>query len=743
MSTNTDELIKKERFPVSGMTCAACASSIESVLRQSEGVLKAEVNFATKDLWVEYQAQIEAREIQKTLQAVGYDLIIEGEGESQEERKEEAQENFYQNLKKRTAWSIALSLPVFVASMFFSAWSYTPWLSLALSIPVLFYFGAPFYQRAWKQLKHGRANMDTLVALSTGMAFLFSISATFFPELWTSQGLEAHLYYEAAVVIISFVSIGKLLEEKASSQTSSALKKLMGLQAKQVTVIRNGEEAPLDIKDLNIGDLILVKPGEKIPVDGLVKSGSSYVDESMISGEPIPIHKEKRAQVFSGTANQKGSLKIIAQKLGGETLLAHIIKRVQEAQGSKAPIQKMVDKIAAVFVPVVLVIALTTFAVWYFSGIENALAYALVNAISVLVIACPCALGLATPTAVMVGIGRAAELNMLIKNAESLEIAKKVNHLVLDKTGTITQGKARISNLQTFGEGENKLGYLLAMEAQSDHPLAQAVLLHLKEKGLKGATIQNLQNQAGQGLTAEDEAGNTYLAGNESLLNKNGLVLNEEQKSLYQQWQEEAKSLVFFADSTAVLAILALEDSLKEDSLAAIHELQKMGLVLHLMSGDNAGTVKHLAEKVGITHYKGGQMPQDKSAYIKMLQAQGKTVAMVGDGINDAEALAQANLSIAMGHGSDIAIDVAQITISNSNLKTIPQAFRLSQKTIRTINQNLFWAFIYNVIGIPVAAGLLYPNFGFLLNPMLAGAAMAFSSVSVVTNSLRLKNTKI
>jgi Cu2+-exporting ATPase len=739
--TLNDKNVAKSRFPVSGMTCAACASSIESVLQQHEGVLKAEVNFATKDLWVEYQPTLDAQDIQKTLRAVGYDLILESE--NQEERKEEAQINYYESLKKRTLWSIALSLPVFVLSMFFSAWPYTPWISLSLSIPVLFYFGAAFYQRAWKQLKHGRANMDTLVALSTGIAFLFSLSATFFAQWWIAQGLEVHLYYEAAVVIISFVSIGKLLEERANANTSSALKKLIGLQAKQVTVIRNGQEEPLDIKDLNIGDLILVKPGQKIPVDGLVKGGSSYVDESMISGEPIAIIKEKRSSVFSGTTNQKGSLKVIAQKLGDETLLAQIIKRVQEAQGSKAPIQKMVDKIAAVFVPLVLLIAIITFGIWYFSGIENALAYALLNAISVLVIACPCALGLATPTAVMVGIGRAAELNILIKNAESLEIAKKVSHLVLDKTGTITQGKARISNLKTFAKGEEKLLVLMAMEAQSDHPLAQAVLLYLKEKGLKAATIKNLQNQVGLGLSAEDADGGSYFAGNESLLNKNNIELSAEQKVICKGWEKEAKSLVFFADNRQVLAILALEDGLKEDSLAAIIALQKMGLSLHLLSGDNIGTVKQLAEKLAIDNFRGGQLPQDKAEYIKQLQAQGQTVAMVGDGINDAEALAQANLSIAMGHGADIAIDVAQITISNSNLKTIPKVLRLSQKTIRTINQNLFWAFIYNVIGIPVAAGLLYPNFGFLLNPMLAGAAMALSSVSVVSNSLRLKKTKI
>jgi Cu2+-exporting ATPase len=741
MTPTNNNKATKSRFPVSGMTCAACASSIESVLRQSEGVLKAEVNFATKDLWVEYQPNLEAQDIQKTLRAVGYDLILEGNG--QEERKEEAQINYYESLKKRTIWSILLSLPVFVISMFFRTWTFTPWLSLILSIPVLFYFGAPFYQRAWKQLKHGRANMDTLVALSTGIAFLFSLSATFFPQWWTFQGLEVHLYYEAAVVISSFVSIGKLLEERANANTSSALKKLMGLQAKQVTVIRNGLEEELEIKDLSIGDLILVKPGQKIPVDGLVKGGSSYVDESMISGEPLPIIKEKRSTVFSGTTNQKGSLKVIAQKLADETLLAQIIKRVQEAQGSKAPIQKMVDKIAAVFVPVVLLIATITFGIWYFSGTENALAYALLNAISVLVIACPCALGLATPTAVMVGIGRAAELNMLIKNAESLEIARKIDHLVLDKTGTITQGKARISNLKSFEEGAEKLPILMAMEAQSDHPLAQAVLLYMKEEGLKTVVIENLQNEVGMGLSAEAEDGKHYFAGNESLLQKNDIDLTPEQKTICQDWQEEAKSLVFFANQSRVLAIIALEDGLKEDSLSAILELQKMGLTLHLLSGDHVQTVKQIAEKVGISKFHGGQLPQNKAEYIKQLQAEGKTVAMVGDGINDAEALAQANLSIAMGHGSDIAIDVAQITISNSNLKTIPQVLRLSQKTIRTINQNLFWAFIYNVIGIPVAAGLLYPNFGFLLNPMIAGVAMALSSVSVVSNSLRLKKTKI
>lgn len=741
MINNSKEEIQKERFPVSGMTCAACASSIESILKQSEGVHKAEVNFASKDLWVEFDASLAASDLKKTLQSVGYDLILGST--NQEEEKKQAQEDYYQSLKKRTTWSVVLSLPVFICSMFFSNWTYTPWLSLALSIPVLFYFGAAFYQRAWKQLLHRRANMDSLVALSTGIAFAFSLSATLFPQLWLEQGLEVHLYYEAAVVIISFVSIGKLLEERANSQTSSALKKLMGLQAKKVHVIRNGEEEDIDVKDLNVGDLILVKPGETIAVDGLVKAGNSYVDESMISGEAMPVLKEKRSQVFSGTRNQQGSLRVIAQKLAGETMLAQIIQRVQEAQGSKAPIQKLVDKIAAVFVPLVLIIALLTFIIWYFSGLENAMAYALLNAISVLVIACPCALGLATPTAVMVGIGRAAELNLLIKNAESLEIARKIDSLVLDKTGTITQGKARWSHAEFFHEGERKLNFLLAMESESDHPLAQGIVRELKEKGYSSTSVKNLKNKAGKGLSATDTEGKAYFAGNESLLADQGIALNTEQQALAKKWQAEAQSLVFFAEEQSLLAIIALEDPLKEGSAQALQQLKEMGLELHLLSGDNPTTVKHWADKLEIGHYKGGQLPQDKSEYLKELQKQGKKVAMVGDGINDAEALAQADLSIAMGHGSDIAIDVAQITISNSNLGSLVKAFKLSQKTIRTINQNLFWAFIYNVIGIPVAAGLLYPNFGFLLNPMLAGAAMALSSVSVVSNSLRLKNTKI
>lgn len=741
MINNSKEEIQKERFPVSGMTCAACASSIESILKQSEGVHKAEVNFASKDLWVEFDASLAASDLKKTLQSVGYDLILGST--NQEEEKKQAQEDYYQSLKKRTTWSVVLSLPVFICSMFFSDWTYTPWLSLALSIPVLFYFGAAFYQRAWKQLLHRRANMDSLVALSTGIAFAFSLSATLFPQLWLEQGLEVHLYYEAAVVIISFVSIGKLLEERANSQTSSALKKLMGLQAKKVHVIRNGEEEDIDVKDLNVGDLILVKPGETIAVDGLVKAGNSYVDESMISGEAMPVLKEKRSQVFSGTRNQQGSLRVIAQKLAGETMLAQIIQRVQEAQGSKAPIQKLVDKIAAVFVPLVLIIALLTFIIWYFSGLENAMAYALLNAISVLVIACPCALGLATPTAVMVGIGRAAELNLLIKNAESLEIARKIDSLVLDKTGTITQGKARWSHAEFFHEGERKLNLLLAMESESDHPLAQGIVRELKEKGYSSTSVKNLKNKAGKGLSATDTEGKAYFAGNESLLADQGIALNTEQQALAKKWQAEAQSLVFFAEEQSLLAIIALEDPLKEGSAQALQQLKEMGLELHLLSGDNPTTVKHWADKLEIGHYKGGQLPQDKSEYLKELQKQGKKVAMVGDGINDAEALAQADLSIAMGHGSDIAIDVAQITISNSNLGSLVKAFKLSQKTIRTINQNLFWAFIYNVIGIPVAAGLLYPNFGFLLNPMLAGAAMALSSVSVVSNSLRLKNTKI
>jgi Cu2+-exporting ATPase len=587
--------------------------------------------------------------------------------------------------------------------------------------------------------------MDTLVALSTGIAFIFSLFNTLFPEFWHNRGIHPHVYYEAATVIITFISLGKLLEEKAKSNTSSAIKKLMGLQPKTLKAIINGEEQEIPIASVQKGYTIVVRPGEKIPVDGTVLSGSSNVDESMITGEPVPVFKTKGEKVFAGTVNQKGSFQFEAEKVGGETLLSQIIKMVQEAQGSKAPVQKLVDKIAGIFVPVVMAISIVTFVVWMFVGGDDAFTHALLTSVAVLVIACPCALGLATPTAIMVGVGKGAENNILIKDAESLELGHKVNAVVLDKTGTITEGKPTVTNLFWTEKAHEAYhaGVLLALENQSEHPLADAVVKKLKEEGVQSEELKDFDSITGKGVKATDNAGKTYYIGNNKLMRENQINIPESTGQKANEWQDEAKTVVFFSDDQEVLAVLAIADKIKATSKSAIEKLKKNGVEVYMLTGDNNQTARAVAWQVGLTDFKGEVLPSDKADFVKELQSKGKIVAMVGDGINDSHALAQAEVSIAMGHGSDIAMDVAKMTLITSDLESIPKALKLSTKTVQGIRQNLFWAFIYNIIGIPIAAGVLYPVNGFLLDPMIAGAAMAFSSVSVVLNSLRLKTAKI
>tara|TARA_R110000851_G_scaffold37090_1_gene96093 strand:- start:14066 stop:15949 length:1884 start_codon:yes stop_codon:yes gene_type:complete len=625
-------------------------------------------------------------------------------------------------------------------------WEPGKWISLVLAFPILFWFGRSFFINAFKQAKHGKANMDTLVALSTGIAFLFSIFNTFFPEFWLSRGIEPHVYYEAATVIITFISLGKLLEEKAKSNTSSAIKKLIGLQPKTLKVIENGEEKEIQISEVQVGQTILVRPGEKIPVDGEVSKGSSYVDESMITGEPVPVQKSKSEKVFAGTVNQKGSFQFRAEKVGGETLLSQIIKMVQEAQGSKAPVQKLVDKIAGIFVPIVLGISIVTFIVWMFVGGDNAFSQALLTSVAVLVIACPCALGLATPTAIMVGIGKGAENNILIKDAESLELGYKVNAVILDKTGTITEGKPLVTDILWKDKLENQNEFkqiLLAIEAQSEHPLAEAVVKLLKEENIEQAEIDSFESITGKGVKAQTENGSKYFVGNHKLMLEKNIQIDASLMKTAEGLEEQAKTVIFFGNEKQVLAIFAIADKIKETSKKAIETLQERGIEVYMLTGDNNKTASAVAKQVGITNYQGEVMPSDKAAFVEKLQADGKIVAMVGDGINDSHALAQANVSIAMGKGSDIAMDVAKMTLITSDLQSIPKALELSKRTVLGIRQNLFWAFIYNIIGIPIAAGVLYPINGFLLDPMIAGAAMAFSSVSVVANSLRLKRVKL
>lgn len=751
--SNSSNQIHKQSFPVTGMTCAACASSVETILENTEGILSVSVNFASNTIQIEWDDRLTPEKINLALQDVGYGIVISER--PVEESVQEEQGKKYREEKTRTIGSAILTLPVLLLGMFFMDWEPGKWISFFLSIPVLFFFGRKFYLNAWKQAKFKRANMDTLVALSTGIAFLFSAFNTFFPEFWHTRGIHPHVYYEAATVIIVFISFGKMLEERAKSHTGTALKKLIGLQSKTLTLIQNGKNKEIKIQDVQIGDRILIKPGEKIPVDGRVLSGNSFIDESMISGEPIPVEKIVNDQVFAGTINQKGSLEILAQKVGASTLLSQIIQRVQEAQGSKAPVQKLVDKIAGIFVPVVMGIALLSFVIWMIFGGENAFSQGLLAAVSVLVIACPCALGLATPTAIMVGIGKGAENQILIRDAESLELGHRVNSIILDKTGTITMGKPTVSNFLWSNSSKNEdeepittesfkslFEILLALESKSEHPLAVSVVNFLNKKSINTANIENFKSITSRGVKGIFK-GKAYFVGNEKLMLANDVFISEDLKSAAANWCEKGQSVIWFANQDEVLAILGIEDQIKPSSKAAIRKLKESGVEVFMLTGDNQQTAKAVALELGIDNYKAEVMPSDKSDFVKSLQEKGRVVAMVGDGINDSEALAQADVSIAMGHGSDIAMDVAKVTLITSDLEKIPQAFKLSHQTVNGVKQNLFWAFVYNMIGIPIAAGILYPINGFLLDPMIAGAAMAFSSVSVVMNSLRLKALKL
>ncbi|SEM78053.1 Cu2+-exporting ATPase [bacterium A37T11] len=728
-------------FPVLNMSCASCAASSENVLKMQPGVVQASVNYGNGQAQIEFVPSLtDAHQLKAALQKVGYDLMID-ESEDAKESLENLQQAHFKALKRKTVCATVLSVPLLVIAMIpaLMEWRYANYLMWALATPVVLIFGRQFFIGAYKQAKHNSANMDTLVALSAGIAYIFSLFNTLFPEFWHSRGMHPHVYFETAAVVITFVLFGKLLEEKAKGSTSSSIKKLMGLQPKMVTVVHEGgHQMEMPIASIHPGQVILVKPGEKIAVDGAVISGESYVDESMISGEPLPLLKKTGEKVFAGTINQKGSFQFSAEKVGGETLLAQIIKMVQDAQGSKAPVQKLVDKIAGIFVPVVMLIALLAATGWFIFGGENAMTQGFLALVTVLVIACPCALGLATPTAIMVGIGKAASEGILIKDAQSLEDARKVNTVILDKTGTITEGNPTVDQLHWFvPQTSSGLNILFSIESASEHPLAGAVTSYLKNKAeqLSGIGIENISGQGIRGIYLDD----TYYIGNETLIRSKGIIIAADVENWLKEHLNRAQTVILFTNSQQVLATIAISDQIKPSSAKAIADLQRQGIEVHMLTGDNLQTAEAVAKQTGITHFLAGMLPADKAFFIKKLQTNGKIVAMVGDGINDSNALAQADVSIAMGKGSDIAMDVAKMTIISSDLGKIPLAIHLSKLTVTTLHQNLFWAFIYNIIGIPLAAGVLYPVNGFLLNPMIAGAAMALSSVSVVVNSLRLK----
>lgn len=730
----------KNTYPVLGMSCASCAARVDKTLNGLPGVYQATVNYATAIAQVEYNPKVFSDAIlQSAVQDAGYDLLVDT-GEDVTNKAEEIRLARYRKIKRRTVVALLLSLPIMVISMFFEDISSLKYVLWILATPVVFGLGREFYINAWRQLKHGTSNMDTLVAVSTGIAYTFSVFNLLFPDFWLSRGIEPHIYFEAASVIIAFILLGRLLEERAKQNTSTAIKKLIGLQPKTVTIIVDSDERTVPITAVQKGDTILVKPGERIAVDGMVVTGESYVDESMLNGEPVPLHKQSGEKVFAGTINQKGTFRFIADKIGSDTMLAQIIRMVQDAQGSKAPVQKLVDRIARFFVPAIISISIIAFVAWIFLAPTNGFTNGLLAMVTVLIIACPCALGLATPTAIMVGIGKGAEKGILIKDAQSLEIAQKIDTIILDKTGTITAGHPIVVESLWENGFEHSRKILYSLEKLSEHPLSDAVVNTLQNE--KEISIDKFENVPGKGVKGV-VGSQTYYVGNLSLLNDNHITIASHLQELANKWTQKAKTLVWFADSTQAIAAIALTDEIKQTSAEAISQLQKMGVEVYMLTGDNAISAQAISRKVGINHYKAGVLPNEKAQFIKELQANGKTVGMVGDGINDSAALAQADLSIAMGQGSDIAVDTAMATILSSDLLKIPETIRLSQLTIKTIYQNLFWAFIYNLIGIPIAAGIFYSVNGFLLNPMWASAAMAFSSVSVVLNSLRLKRKRI
>jgi Cu2+-exporting ATPase len=731
---------RKETYQVEGMSCAVCAQSVESILSALNGVTKASVNYASSSVFVEFNEDIVSEsDFESSVNSIGYKIIID-KSENSFEVVEKKERKKLKTAKQKALFSILLAMPIFLIAMFFPKIPNANWIMLVLTIPALGWFGRDFFIIAFKQAKNLSTNMDTLVALSTGTAFLFSSFNTFFPDFLISKGIHPHVYFEAAVVIIALILLGRYLEEKAKSKTSDSIKKLMGLQVKTAQVFRNNIEIVIPIEEVVLGDIVIIRPGEKIPVDGKIIEGYSSIDESMITGEPIPVNKIENDYVIGATVNKTGSFKMKAEKIGKNTMLSQIIELVQTAQGSKAPAQKLADKIASIFVPLVISIAIFSALIWFFFGPDPKITYSFVTLVTVLIIACPCALGLATPTALMVGIGKGAENGILIKNAEALENAQKIDIVVVDKTGTITKGQPEVNEivwLQSDVKKDQILEDILAIEKKSEHPLASSIVKHLNYLSNSSLNVVKFNSQTGMGVSATIYD-NDYLIGNYQLLKENNIDIESEHQ-YFNQYGNTAQTQIFVAKNKILVTLITITDKIKDSSVQAIRDLHKMNLKVHMLTGDNVGTAREIAAQTGIDHFKAEVLPHEKLDYIKHLQAMGKKVAMVGDGINDSPALSQADLGIAMGHGTDIAIESADITLVKGDLGKIATSIKLSKETVKTIKQNLFWAFIYNIIAIPIAAGILYPINGFMLSPMIAGGAMAFSSISVVLNSLRLK----
>ncbi|HEY9637225.1 MAG TPA: heavy metal translocating P-type ATPase [Coleofasciculaceae cyanobacterium] len=746
--------MEKASLKLRGMSCASCANTIENAIRSVPGVNECSVNFGVEQASVTYDPKkTDPNAICAVVDAAGYsaqpvqddDLLTPDNDAEQQARQAENRAlvtkvwvgGLVSTILVIGSLPMMTGLPIPLIPM----WLHNGWLQLVLTTPVLFWCGASFYINAWKALKRHAATMDTLVAIGTGAAYLYSLFPTFWPGFFISRGLPADVYYEAAAVIVTLILLGRLLENRAKGQTSEAIRQLMGLQAKTARVIRKGREVDIPLAEVVIGDVILVRPGEKIPVDGEIIAGSSTIDEAMVTGESVPVKKQPGNEVIGATINKTGSFKFRATRVGKDTFLAQIVKLVQQAQGSKAPIQRLADRVTGWFVPAVIAIAIATFIIWY--NIMGNITMALITTVGVLIIACPCALGLATPTSIMVGTGKGAENGILIKGADSLELAHKLQTIVLDKTGTITQGKPTVTEFVTVNgtANSNELNLLrlaASVERNSEHPLAEAVVQYAQSQGVELTDSQEFEAIPGSGVQGY-VSNQSVQIGTHRWMNE----LDIDTSTLQHHWERLeylGKTVIWIAVNRQVQAIMGIADAVKPSSLVAIRTLQKMRLSVVMLTGDNRRTAEVIAREVGINRVFAEVRPDQKAETVETLQSEGKIVAMVGDGINDAPALAQADVGIAIGTGTDVAIAASDITLISGDLQGIVTAIQLSRATIHNIRQNLFFAFIYNVAGIPIAAGILFPFFGWLLNPIIAGAAMAFSSVSVVTNALRLRN---
>lgn len=727
----------KNTVPVEGLKCAVCAANVEKKVNSVQGVNTATVNFAANTLTVEFDGKkTSMEEIQKEVRSLGFDLLLDVNEE--ELKKKEAETRRKSRTRLIITWILAAAIVVL------SHLDVNSYIVAAVALATLLYSGYGFYVSAFKQLRKGTANMDTLVTLSTFISFIFSFCITLFPNFWIRHGIEVHTYYDAVGMVLAFVMTGKFIEDRAKRSTTSAIRDLMELQPKSAFIIEDGKEREIPIYQIKKGYHISIHPGERMPIDGTVVSGTSYIDESAISGEPVPAYKEKGSRVLSGTINQKGSLIVEATQVGRETVLSRIIQTVRDAQGSKAPVQKLADRISAYFVPAVIGISILTFILWMVIGGPGDFPLAILTAASVLVIACPCALGLATPTAITVGMGKAAKEHILIKDALALENMRKVTDIVMDKTGTLTVGKPKVVNTADFNDvNEEDIKSLVAMETHSEHPYSVSITEYYKDIIKDFSPAEAVESITGRGIKSEI-SGTEYWAGNAVYAKTFLGDLPEETKNFTESEENRECSFIFYGKGKTLLKIFAIKDPLKETSETAVEELKKDGITLHLLTGDNKASAQAVADKLGIENVRAELLPADKEEYIKKLQAQGKTVAMVGDGINDLQALARANVSVAMRHGTDIAMDVAMVTLMTSDLRLLHKARRISALTVQHINENLLWALLYNVICIPIAAGVLYPiNHALLLSPAIAGAAMALSSITVVSNSLRLKARKI